>query len=176
MKTLRATILLAMMIAFTAMSSCKKDDTNNAASGKATVEASLYGFDSTNGAAFKSTAAGIVQAGNLWTLTAIKDGSNESITIILPNVTGTGTFKLDQGNADGNGAIMTKDYTKPSDATLNYSTDLTSANGMIGGGEVKITALTANSAEGTFYIVAHNSVGRAAFVENGTFKGTLVKK
>ncbi len=176
MKKIKGAILLAMVVAVTGISSCKKDSNTTGASGKATVEASLYGFDGTGGTTFKSTAAGIVQVGTLWTLTAVKDGSNESITIVLPNVTGTGTFDLLQDNANGNGAIMAKDYTKPADGALNYSTDLPATGGMKGGGEVKITALTSTSAEGTFYIVAHNSAGKDAFVENGTFKGTLVKR
>jgi hypothetical protein len=174
---LKSAIILALLIAVTG-TSCKKDNSNTPSTtgGKAEVKANNYGFDGTAGAAFSATAAGMVQVGPIWTLSAIKDGTNQSISIVLSNVTGTGTYKLDQDNTEGNGAIMTKDYTKPSDGTLNYSTDNASSTGMKGGGEVKITSYSSTSAEGTFYIVAHNSAGKEAFVEQGTFKGTLNKK
>jgi hypothetical protein len=176
MKKIKGAFIITMLIAVTAVS-CKKDDgdTNNNAGGAATVSASNYGFDGTAGASFKSTKAGIVQVGGLWTLSAIKDGSNESISIVLGNVTATGTYKLDQGNSDGNGAIMLKDY-KTATGVGAYSTDLPATGGMTGGGEVKITKLTSTETEGEFYIVAHNSAGKEAFVEQGTFKGTLNKK
>jgi hypothetical protein len=172
MKKLRHAFILTMLIAVTTVS-CKKDDGTNPdtnAGGAATVSASNYGFDGTAGAAFKSTKAGIVQVGNLWTLSAIKDGSNESISIVLGNVTATGTYKLDQGNNDGNGAIMLKDY-KTATGVGSYTTDLPATGGMTGGGEVKITKLTATETEGEFYIVAHNSAGKEAFVEQGKFTG-----
>lgn len=176
MKQIKGLAIIALLIAVTGIS-CKKDDaTPGGGSGSATVTASLYGYDGTGGAAFKSTAAGIVKLGTIFTLTAIKDGTNESITIILPNVTGTGKYDLLEGNASGNGAIMSKDYTKPSDGALNYKTDAVTTASMRGGGEVNITSLTATSAEGTFYIVAHNASGKEAFVENGTFKGTVTGK
>ncbi|MET3977563.1 ribosomal protein L33 [Mucilaginibacter sp. UYP25] len=176
MKKLRHALILTMLIAVNAVS-CKKDDggTNNNAGGSATVTASNYGFDGTAGASFKSTKAGIVQVGNLWTLSAIKDGSNESVSIVLGNVTSTGTYKLDQDNNDGNGAIMLKDFNSPT-GVGSYSTDLPATGGMKGGGEVIITKLTSTEAEGTFYIVAHNSAGKDAFVEQGKFSGTLNKR
>lgn len=176
MKKLRHAFILTMLIAVTAVS-CKKDDanTNNNAGGAATVTAGGFGFDGAGGAAFKSTKAGIVQVGTVWTLSAIKDGSNESISIVLSNVTGTGTYKLDQGNNDGNGAILLKDYKSPT-GLGSYSTDIAATGGMTGGGEVKITKLTGTEAEGEFYIVAHNSAGKEAFVEQGKFTGTLNKR
>lgn len=177
MKKLKGILALITLIAITG-TSCKKDDAGNnpSASGSATVTASNFGFDGVGATTFNSTAAGMVQVGNIFTLSAIKDGTTQSISIVLGNVTGTGTFDLLQGNTAGNGAIITKDYTKPTDATLNYSTDLPGSTSVKGGGQVKITAYTATSAEGTFYIVAHNSAGKDAFVEQGTFKGTLTKK
>lgn len=176
MKKLKHAFILTMLIAVTAVS-CKKDDgdTNNSAGGSATVTAGGFGFDGTGAAAFKSTKAGIVQVGTLWTLSAIKDGSNESISIVLANVTGTGTYKLDQGNNEGNGAILLKDY-KTATGVGSYSTDLPATGGMTGGGEVKITKLTATEAEGEFYIVAHNSAGKDAFAEQGKFTGKLNKQ
>jgi hypothetical protein len=53
---------------------------------------------------------------------------------------------------------------------LVYSTDNSSGN-MMGGGQVLISSLTATDAEGTFSIVSYNSAGKAAFAEQGTFKG-----
>jgi ribosomal protein L33 len=176
MKKIKHAFILTMLIAVTAVS-CKKDDSNKDGNvaGAATVSASNYGFDGTAGASFKSTKAGIVQVGGLWTLSAIKDGSNESISIVLGNVTSTGTYKLDQGNNDGNGAIMLKDY-KTATGVGSYTTDLPATGGMTGGGEVKITKLTATETEGEFYIVAHNSAGKEAFVEQGKFTGKLNKQ
>lgn len=174
MKKLKGAILLAMLIATAGISSCKKDGTTNpSGSGAATVKANNFGFDGTGAAAFSSTAAGIVKVGNILTITAVKDGTTQSITIVLNNVTGTGTFDLLQDNAQGNGAIISKDYTKPGDGTLNYSTGLASSASVKGGGEVKITSLTSTTAEGTFYIVGHNSAGKDAFAEQGTFTGKV---
>lgn len=175
-KKIKGAVILAMLVAVTAVS-CKKDKTEDpSANGSATVTATNYGFDGSGNAAFKSTAAGIVQVGKVWTLAAIKDGTTQSITIVLSNVNGTGTYNLLQDNADGNGAIITKDYTKPGDATLSYTTDLASSTNVKGGGEVKITKLTDTEAEGTFYIVAHNSAGKDAFAEGGKFSGKLNKQ
>lgn len=176
MKKIKGAFIITMLIAVTAVS-CKKDKTDpkDNTGGAATVSAGGYGFDGTNSSAFKSTKAGIVQVGTVWTLTAIKDGGSESITIVLGNVTGTGTYKLDQGNNNGNGAIMLKDY-KVADANAHYSTELPSTNGMTGGGEVIISKLTGTETEGTFYIVAHNAAGKEAFVEQGKFSGTLNKR
>jgi hypothetical protein len=175
MKKIKGAIILLTLIAATAVS-CKKDDDNNVdnpTGGSATVTASNYGFDGTGGAEFKSTAAGMVKVGTIFTLTAIKDGTNQSITIILPKVGATGKYDLLEGNADGNGAIMSKDYKSPADGTLNYTTDAVVAAGMRGGGEVNFTKLTATEAEGTFYIIAHNSAGKEAFVESGKFTGKI---
>jgi hypothetical protein len=174
MKKIQGAILLAMMVAVTGISSCKKDSSNNpSGNGAATVKAANYGFDGTGGAAFSSTAAGIVKLGNVFTITAVKDGTKESITIVLNNVTSTGTFDLLQDNTSGHGAIISKDYTKPTDGALNYSTDNPSSTGVKGGGEVKITSLTSTTAEGTFYIVGHNSAGKDGFAEQGTFTGKV---
>ncbi|RWY55768.1 hypothetical protein [Mucilaginibacter gilvus] len=173
MKKLKGAILLAMIVAITGMSSCKKDGTSNPTGVAATVKASNFGFDGTGATTFTSTAAGMVKVGNLLTISAIKDGTTQSISIVLSNVTAPGTFSLLQDNADGNGAIISKDYTKPTDTALNYSTDNASSTSVKGGGEVKITSLTSTTAEGTFYIVAHNAAGKDAFAEQGTFTGKL---
>jgi hypothetical protein len=173
MKKLKGAILLAMMVAVTGMSSCKKDNSNNTTGGASTVKAANYGFDGTGGTTFTSTAAGIVKVGNVLTITAIKDGTKESITIVLNNVTGTGTFDLLQDNTAGHGAILSKDYTKPADGALNYSTANPSGTGVKGGGEVKITTLTSTTAEGTFYLIGHNAAGKDGFAEQGTFTGKV---
>jgi hypothetical protein len=142
------------------------------------MSAANYGFDGATGTAFSSTAAGIVSALNTFTISGIKDGgSKESISIVLWNVTATGTFDLDKDNAAGNGATITKDYSNVTDKTIMYSTDNTEAGTQnIGGGKVVITSLTATDAEGTFYITAYNSAGKAAFAEQGKFKGKINKQ
>ncbi|MBB5397080.1 MULTISPECIES: hypothetical protein [unclassified Mucilaginibacter] len=175
MKKLKHAFILTMLIAVTAVS-CKKDDDVKASTGSVTVTAANYGFDGVNGSNFKSTKAAIVQVGNLWTLTAIRDGGNESITIVLGNVTAAGTFDLDEDNTDGNGAVLLKDYTKTADPLLNYSTGYSATGGMKGGGQVKITKLTDTEAEGEFYIVAHTQAGKEAFVEQGKFTGKVTKQ
>jgi hypothetical protein len=173
MKATLKTLVLSLVIAIT-FSGCKKsDDANTATGASGSVTAANFGFDGGTTSAFKSTAAGMVKVGNLLTISAIQDGTPVSITIILGNVTATGTYSLDKGNTQGNGAIISKDHTKPSDTALNYSTDNTNATGTIGGGQVIITKLTATEAEGTFYIVAFNSAKKDAFAEQGKFSGKL---
>jgi hypothetical protein len=113
-----------------------------------------------------------LQAGiTTFSVTAIKDNSNESINIILLKNAAVGKISLGPGQNNG-GIIISKDYTKAADGTINYSTDNSTA-GKQGGGEVNITKLDGNSVEGTFYAVAYNSAGKEAFVEQGTFKGTI---
>ena len=163
--------MLAMIAA--GATSCKKDSTTPKAGVAASLTADNYGFDGSGGSAFKSTQAGIVSAAGIFTISAIKDGTTQSMSIVLIGVTATGTYSLDQGNAAGHGAIITKDYTKPTDLTLNYSTDNDDGRGVKGGGQVVITKLTASEAEGTFYFTGYNSAGKAGFAEQGKFSGKI---
>lgn len=171
-------ITIMLIILATGFLSCKKEKSDNADSGNgsATVTATNYGFDGGSSGKFSSTKAGIIQttvAGqSTFAITAIKDGSNESMTItVLKKVASTGkiTFGPSQNNG---GIVLSKDYTKPGDGLLNYSTD-NSGSGIVGGGEINVTALNGNAVEGTFYAVAFNSRGDKAFAEQGTFKGTI---
>ena len=151
MKNFIKPILLLFLLTL-AFAACKKDKKTDTKTGlNATVTASNFGFDGAGGTAFNSTTAGIVKVGPIFTVTAIQNGTTKAIEIVLNNVTATGTYSLDKDNADGNGAIITKDNTKPTDTNLNYSTDNSG-----GGGQVKITKLTSTDAEGTFYITAYN--------------------
>ena len=173
MKLLK-TILFSLVLAVT-FSGCKKNDTTvttNVGVG-ATVTANNFGFDGGTTSAFKSTTAGMVRVGNIFTITAIQDGTPVSLTIILGNATAAGTYSLNKGNTQGNGAIISKDYSKPSDTNINYSTENTNPTGTIGGGQVVITKLTATEAEGTFTIVAFNGAKKDAFVEQGKFTGKI---
>ncbi|GAB3926011.1 DUF6252 family protein [Mucilaginibacter myungsuensis] len=157
---------------------CKKDQTETpttTSGAGATVTAGNYGFDgSASLGKFSSTKAGIVQLTangvTTFTLTAIKDGSNQSITIILLKKAAVGKFALGPAQTNG-GIIISKDYTKASDGTLNYSTDKSGT--MQGGGEVNITKLDGSTVEGSFYAIAYNSSGKEAFVEQGTFLGKI---
>lgn len=153
--------------------SCKKDGSTTKAGVAASVTADNYGFDGNGGSAFKSTQAGIVSAAGVFTVTAIKDGTTQSLTIVLIGVTSTGTYSLDQGNDSGNGAVITKDYTKPGDNTLSYNTDSDDGHGHKGGGQIIITKLTSSEAEGTFYFTGYNSAGKAGFTEQGKFSGKV---
>ena len=166
-------ILLLFMIALT-ISACKKTDSTviTATGTAAVVTGQNFGFDGAAGVAFNSNTAAIVKVGTLITISAIQDGTSNAIKIVINNVTAAGTFVLDKDNTQGNGAIITKDNNKPTDNTLNYSTDNTSGVNK-GSGQVKITSLTGTDAEGTFNIVAYNSAGKAATVSQGTFKGHI---
>ncbi|RYZ98750.1 MAG: hypothetical protein EOP47_18570 [Sphingobacteriaceae bacterium] len=167
--TLKTTILF-LALAAVSFSSCKKDSDKKVSKGKfATVTVKRYAFDGGAAAEFKSTAAVIAVAGPIFTFTAVKDGLKESITIALYGKIGVGTYSLDQDNASGNGAVMFKDFNKSSDPTYAYSTGEQRGDG----GEVKITKLTDTEIEGTFFIVAHNSAGKGAYAEQGSFSGAI---
>jgi len=172
MKILRSSFILLALIV-TGITSCKKDSTTPKAGVAASVTADNYGFDGSGGAAFKSTQAGIVSAAGVFTVTAIKDGTTQSMTIVLIGATAAGTYSLDQGNTAGNGAVITKDYTKPTDNTLSYTTDNDDLHGVKGGGKVVITKLTSTEAEGTFYFTGYNSADKAGFAEQGKFSGKI---
>lgn len=170
-------LLLSTLLITAMLFSCKKDDeSGTSASASGTINVTNYGYDGQNAGKFTSTAAGIVKvtaAGNtVTTITGIKDGGKESITIILlKDVTTTGGIKLGPAYTNG-GITITKDYTNVSDQTLVYSTDKNAPN-MQGGGEVNVTKIEGKTMEGTFYFVAHNSAGKEAYAEQGTFKGTI---
>ena len=167
--------ILTMAVLFT--TACKKNDDTNpgATGGAATVTAGNYGFDgSASLGKFSSTKAGITQvtAGGFTTfsVTAIKDGSNESITLILLKKAAVGKVQFGPSLANG-GIIISKDYTKAGDGALNYSTDNSGA--MAGGGEVNFTKVDGNTVEGTFYAIAYNNARKEAFVEQGSFSGKI---
>ncbi len=162
-------LICLVSIAFTA---CKKDKnkTNTPTGQGATVTAKNFGFDGAGGSSFTASAAGIVKVGPVFTISAVRDNSTNAISIVLYNITQPGTYTLDADNSDGNGAIISKNNTTPGDLSSNYSTG-NSGGGNIGGGQVVITKLTATDAEGTFYITGYNNAGKAAFAEQGAFKG-----
>jgi hypothetical protein len=164
-----AAFLLLVSVFFFA---CKKSDTavKPATGVAAVVTAQSVSFDGAAAIAFNSNTAGIVKVGNLITIGAVQDGTTNSIRIVLSNVTGTGTFSLNKDNNEGNGAIISKDFNKPSDTNLNYSTD-NSGGGLTGRGSVTITKLTTTYAEGTFDISSYNNSGKNASATQGTFKG-----
>ena len=173
------TITACILISALAIGGCKKDkDNDDAVGGSGTLTASSYGFDGSNSGKFSSTAAGIVKASaggaSVLTITGIKDGSKELITIvILKDVTTTGKIQFGSQYANG-GITLSKDYTKPADLSLNYSTD-NNGTTMAGGGEVNITKIDGNNIEGTFYAIAYNNNQKEAFAEQGAFKGTINK-
>ncbi|RZL47784.1 MAG: hypothetical protein EOP00_10920 [Pedobacter sp.] len=169
------TILLAFITLTTLFLSCKKDEEAPAsATATVTVTTSLLGFDGVNGTSFKSTTANVTKVGNSYTLVAVEDGAKRNITIVLNNVTATGTFTLDKGNANQNIATLNKDNTS-ADATLSYKTDGVSTAGVIGGGSVIISKLSDTEIEAKFFIIAYNSAKKESFVENGAFSGKLTK-
>lgn len=176
---MRKTLLAAFVVSSLLLGGCKKDKNNNdeTSASNGTVTAERYGVDGGATNKFTSSKAGITQTTvngvSTFTLTAIKDGSNECITaVILHKITGPETIDLIYNNREGSGIIFSKDYTKPADAALNYKTTNTSST-MKGGGELKITKLSGDKVEGTFYFVAINSAGKEAWAENGTFSGVI---
>lgn len=172
-------LFIALFALLTIVSSCKKDsdEPETTAAGSATLTANLYAFDGGTATKFNSTKAGITQttvAGiTTFAISAIKDGSNESINIIvLKKITSTGKISFVYNDSSNGGITITKDYTKPADGTLNYKTSASNATTK-GGGELNITKLDGNKIEGTFYFIAINSSGREAWAENGSFSGTI---
>jgi hypothetical protein len=170
-------LLLSTLLITALLFGCKKDSGTKSSTGVAgTMTASAYGFDGGNSGKFTSSATGIVKVSSggmtVITISGIRDGGKESISIVLlKDVTTTGGIKL--GSAYTNGGIsITKDYTKPTDQTQTYSTDNDAPN-MTGGGEVVVTKIDGKTMEGTFSFVAHNSAGKEAYAEQGTFKGTI---
>jgi hypothetical protein len=171
-------IMIMLLVATASLTACKKDNDGKkeeATGGNATVTAGNYGFDGGTAGKFSSAKAGITQVSaaglTTFTVTAIRDGGKESITIILLQKAAVGKYRI--GPQDDNGGIIiSKDYTKAGDASMNYSTDLSGTN-MAGGGEISITKVDGNTVEGTFYAVAYNSSQKEAFAEQGSFKGTI---
>ncbi|RCH55523.1 hypothetical protein DJ568_06420 [Mucilaginibacter hurinus] len=166
---LKAILLIVLIVAVSA-TSCKKDKDTKTSNGQfATVTAKRFAFGSGAVAEFKSTAAVVAKAGPIFTMTAVRDGLKESITIALYGATGTGTYSLNKDNSTGNGAVMYKDFQNTTNKKLIYTTGEKNS----GGGQVKITKLTDTEIEGTFFIVAHNEDGEEAFVEQGEFSGKI---
>lgn len=159
--------------------SCKKDETEeNTAASAGTLTATNYGFDGLGSAGkFTSTKAGITQttvAGvTTFAVSAIRDGGNESISIVVPRkIATTGKITFVDNDASAGGITISKDYTKPADGALNYKTNASSSTTK-GGGELNITKFDGDKIEGTFYFIAINSNGKEAWAENGSFSGTL---
>lgn len=175
---MKKTLIIAFVVSGLLLGGCKKDKNNDDVSGgSGTVTAENYGVDGGAASKFTSSKAGITQTTvggiSTFTITAIKDGSNECITaVVLHKITGTETINLIYNNAEGSGITFSKDYTKPADAALNYKTTNTSST-MKGGGELKITKLDGDKVEGTFYFVAINNAGKEAWAEQGKFSGTI---
>ncbi|GAB2683766.1 hypothetical protein GCM10027037_00950 [Mucilaginibacter koreensis] len=175
MKKLTMAVLLLAVLGTAACKKDKDEDTSASATGAAaTVTAGNYGFDGGSSGKFSSTKAGMTQvtaAGiTTFSISAIKDGSNESISIVLLKKVAVGKYALGPSQSNG-GIIISKDYTKAADGTMNYSTD--NSGTMAGGGEVNITKVDGSSVEGTFYAIAYNSARKESFAEQGSFKGTI---
>ncbi len=173
-------LLFYFVAAFITVISCNRNDDDNNdngtnTGGSATLTAERYGFDGGSAGKFTSQKAGIVKtsaAGNtILTISAIRDGGNESINIVLyGDPASNKTYTL--GNGSQNGIIMRKDYLNVSDQAKSYSTD-NNGNNMTGGGEVKITSLNGNTIEGTFYAVGFNNAKSEAYAEQGKFSGKV---
>ncbi len=179
MKKLFFNLFSGILITGILLISCSSDDnsgSDNPGGGSATLSASHYGFDGGNAGAFNSTQAGIAKTSaagmTILTISGIRNGGTESINIVLyGDVTAPKTYTLGGGSTDG--IVIRKDYQNVTDLSKSYSTDNDGTGGMTGGGEVRITSITGNQIEGTFYAICHNSSGQEAFAEQGTFSGTM---
>ena len=172
---------LILLIAFFTMTlfSCKKDSTPADATGNSAIVTGSYGFDGAAGTVFYSSKAGIIQntvAGiTSFSISAIRDGGNESITIIgFQNITGPTTINFSSSLNNG-GTTISKNYNMAADQTINYTTDNNGSAGALGGAQLKVVSYDGTNIEGTFYAVAYNNSGRVAFVEQGTFKGKVTR-
>lgn len=169
---------MAFVVSGLLLGGCKKDKKDDeVSSGSSTVKVERLGIGSGAYSQFTSTKAGIAQvtAGGVtvFTITAIKDGSNECITAVINHkITATGTIDLSYNNTEGSGITYAKDYTKPADAALNYKTT-NYGTAYKGGGRLVITKLDGDKVEGDFSFSAYNSAGESAWAENGTFSGTI---
>ena len=177
MKKLFCYLFIGLLMTSLGLTSCTNDDNNNGNNtngGSATITAENYGFDGSNAGKFSSTAAGIVKTSvagmTILTISAIKDGGKESINMVLYGDVKVQTYTL--GSGSQNGIVIRKDYQNVTDQIMSYSTD-NNGTTMNGGGEVKITSLSGNQIEGTFYAVGYNSTKKEAFAEQGKFKGTV---
>ena len=177
---MRKALILMLSVSLLIVASCKKDNNEEPSTtgGSGTLTATNYGFDS-NGTAgkFTSTKLGITQttaAGiTVFALSAIKDGSNESISIIVNRkIATTGKITFVYNDSSNGGITFSKDYTKPADGSLNYKTDASNSTTK-GGGELNITKFDGDKIEGTFNFVAINANGKEAWAENGSFSGTI---
>lgn len=171
-------LFASLILTLTIFNACKKDETapEDTATGSGTLTIANYGVDGGSAAKFTSNKVGITQTTvngiTTFAISAIKDGSNESINILVPRkIASTGKITFAYNDASS-GITYSKDYTKPADATLNYTTAAYNSTTK-GGGELNITKLEGNKIEGTFYFVAINSNGKEAWAENGSFNGTI---
>ncbi|MEO6583774.1 MAG: hypothetical protein ABIO05_05590 [Ferruginibacter sp.] len=183
MRHLKIFSLTPLVFTFLLLSviSCSKDNAPAPPTGigGAAIVNGNYGFDGNRLTQFACTKAGIVQTNvagiSSFNISAIRDGGNESITIIaFKNITGPTTVDFSAALSNG-GIMISKDYSKPGDQALNYSTDNNGSGGTKGGGQMKVTAFDGTNIEGTFYAVAYNGTGSIAAVEQGTFKGKVTK-
>lgn len=170
--------LLAGIFMTTVFISCNRNDDEetggNSTGGSATLTAEQYGFDGAHSGKFSSTKAGIVKTSaagmTILTISAIRDGGNESINMVLYGDVKVQTYTL--GSGSQNGIIIRKDYQNVTDQAKSYSTDNNGAN-LTGGGEVKITSVNGNKIEGTFYAIGFNNAKSEAYAEQGKFSGTI---
>jgi len=171
-------LLITFVVSGLLLGGCKKDKSNDDVSGgSGTVTVERLGIGSGSYSKFSSTAAGITQVTvegvTVFTISAIKDGSKESITAVInQKITAPTTIDLSYNNANGSGIIYSKDYTKPADGALNYKTTNFGAYGK-GGGRLVITKLDGDKVEGNFSFTAWNDAGESAWAEAGSFSGTI---
>lgn len=150
------TILFAFLIIANTLISCKKDDeTTVKAAGTASAD---FKVGTTASVAWTASSAAAVKSGTSYTITAI--GSTGTLNIKLDNVAGTGTYTLTTATRAASFVFGGKTY-----ATTNN-----------GGGNVVITAITAEKIEGTFLCEMFDGTATGAVyggLTNGKFSATF---
>ncbi|WP_316769667.1 DUF6252 family protein [Pedobacter frigiditerrae] len=124
------TILLAFTILTAVFVSCKKDDETVKATGSASAQLTVASASATTWTATSATA---VKTGTSYTITALGPNST-NLVIKVDNVSAIGTFTLTTA-------------TRAATFTTGGKTYATTNNG---GGNVIITAISADKIEGTF--------------------------
>ena len=144
--------LLALLAFSFVLTSCSKDDDDDAALGDGTLTAKV------DGASFNSTLA-VQAAAASGTLSIGGTGSDGQINIILPSFTGVATYNVASGGAMANYTLTTSPFTS------------WSASMITGSGSVVITEYTAGDhVKGTFSFTGGNPGGGASkVVTDGQF-------
>ncbi len=150
------TLLLALTILSTVLTSCKKDDDSTVkATGTASADLKVGSAASVSWVASTATA---VKSGTTYTITAVNAAG--TLVIKVDNVTAAGTFTLTTAARSASFTTGSKTY-----ATTNN-----------GGGNVIITTISNDKIEGTFLCEMFDTTAAGSIytsLSNGKFSATF---